>query len=727
LSKGEGGAPALALPEDKERSMKNPLRLTNVSAILSVTILATSPTAFAHEPPEGTGDPPFSAHHCDGGETNCGELGPLIPFHKDAIHAALVWAGAQRTPKICFWMRPTEYRGSDLVDPDVGPVGTLRTTTFEDYVYGESFAPGGFRFSTGPHGLDQSVTTRIKADIPRDNGLCFDLNHPDAFANSGKYHVLDLTEEGFARNSGAFTNAGHSAGLNYNVFCSGNVALADGRLLFIGGHDKAGNNGIRKLNIFDPKTETWADRGMPRVKADYLADPTISVPSAHANALDEANTDPPHPSDMKYQRWYPSAVTLPDGRVLILSGTDQDSSKGRAGAGGTKIRKMVPEVYDPKTDTTIALENARKLLAMYAPSYVVQVGPRKNDWRVAVIAEVDGDFAGDPSDAARGIDIGDYDPWPYSGKTYYFDVLAALKDPHRDVPAENHWQFVAEASMAHEGTGGAQLVELDHKGRAIAQKVVLFGGGCGAQPDDHPCNSASVEMIDYSEPTPTWRLQEPLILPASQNNAVPLPNGHVVVFGGVEGRGRCPASGPVPWGNTFHYQLFDPRTGTTKPMVRTTVPRHDHSTGLLLPDATVIAMGGNRTDLADNACPDGLNAGVPVAQVYSPPYLSHGDRPAIRSVNNKISYRSSFTVRLARNSGKIGSVSMIRQDPQTHNWGWGRRYLKLSFKQDGNELVVSAPALPGLAVPGEYMLFVLSDEGVPSLAKLVNLSDEHDD
>ena len=58
-----------------------------------------------------------------------GEIGPLIPFHKDAIHAVVVWTGVNRDkPKVCFWMRPAEYRGTDLVDPlglspDLGDTG----------------------------------------------------------------------------------------------------------------------------------------------------------------------------------------------------------------------------------------------------------------------------------------------------------------------------------------------------------------------------------------------------------------------------------------------------------------------------------------------------------------------------------------------------------------------------------------------------------------------------
>jgi hypothetical protein len=183
-----------------------------------------------------------AASHTSTDPAAVGELGPLIPFHKDAIHAALLWT-KETSPKICFWMRPAEYRGSDLVDSTLidpstpSPLSAALKPEFAELVY-------GLDFSTGPHGLDESVATRILADIPRDNGLCFDPTHPAAFENTGRFNVADLTEADFVLNAAAFSNAGHSRGLNYNIFCSGNVVLPDGRLLFVGGHDASGNIGI---------------------------------------------------------------------------------------------------------------------------------------------------------------------------------------------------------------------------------------------------------------------------------------------------------------------------------------------------------------------------------------------------------------------------------------------------------------------------------------------------
>ena len=249
--------------------------------------------------------------------------------------------------------------------------------------------------------------------------------------------------------------------------------------------------------------------------------------------------------------------------------------------------------------------------------------------------------------------------------------------------------------------------------------MVLFGGGCGASPSGEACDGRTVKIIDYQASNPQWVRQDNLIQEAGQNNVVPLPTGKVPIFGGAVGRPECGQSG---WSNRFHHQIFHPGDGSITPLVETTVPRHDHATGFLLPDATVIAMGGKRTDLANDPCHPGLDIGVPVAQVYKPPYFFSADQTVIEWAPREISYRGRFVVKVSGRSGKIGSVAVIRQDPQTHNWGWGNRYVKLWHREvDAGRLIIQAPAVLGLAVPGYYMLFAGGEEGVPSVATLVRL------
>ena len=184
------------------------------------------------------------------------------------------------------------------------------------------------------------------------------------------------------------------------------------------------------------------------------------------------------------------------------------------------------------------------------------------------------------------------------------------------------------------------------------------------------------------------------------------------MIGGSLGRG--------PWENSFQLQLFDPEDGSVTPLVATKVPRHDHSTVTLLADGSVLTLGGNASDLAND--PERTDAGVPVAQIYKPPYFFGDERPVIEKAPEKLEYGHRFLVKIAdEGAPKVGSVVLHRIGPVTHNWDWGNRHVKLWFEQDEERLKVSSPAAPGLAVPGYYMLFVVSKDGVPGHARVVHL------
>src|SRR5687768_12390474 len=195
--------------------------------------------------------PPAAAHHgnstCefDSGGLDpavCGELSRLIPVPKDAIHAGLAWT-KESSPKICMGMRPSGYKGYHLTYKDEHGEDEL-FEPFRHFVY------GGGGFSEGTHGLDESNT---KGNTARENFVCWDITHEDAFKQTSHFRLIDendppnalLTNADFALNDATFSDAGDSKGLDYNIFCGGNVALSDGRWLFIGGHDKGGNNAIR--------------------------------------------------------------------------------------------------------------------------------------------------------------------------------------------------------------------------------------------------------------------------------------------------------------------------------------------------------------------------------------------------------------------------------------------------------------------------------------------------
>jgi hypothetical protein len=620
-----------------------------------------------------------------------GKNSGLVPFHKDAITASLVWANAAtQCPRMLIWMRPSEFKPRDYLNPTVGGVFSGFNQKYIERVQ------GGF----GLGQLDRSGWSRYAPDLDRENAQLIDLCGLQALIDGGSFtktRIADLTDADISPTDSFFRDVGFSRGLSYNLFCMGQETLVDGRLYVFGFHDKGGNNGGRKVNVFDPKTGQWVWRGTTCVRSGWEADPTGTIPP-HCDPLDETNTDPPLPSDMKYQRWYPTTVALPDGRILILSGTDQDTSDPR-NASRTKVRQAVPEVYDPKTDKTVALENARKLLPMYPRAFVVQTGPGEKDWKVAVLAEVDPDrpLPGQPG----GPNIAGYDPFFYIGNTYLLDVQAALADPNINVPAEKHWTYVTRAQNAHEGAASAIKVKIRADG-TWSQEVYSFGGGNGS---GSPAVE-TVEKINFSEPAPAWQRLSDLIQPADQNNVVILPDGRLLVVGGRGGGA-----------NTYHYQMFDPADGSRTDLIESPVPRHDHSTALLVPNGGVWVMGGNRVELI----PGGdENQSVPVMEFYRPDYFFKGPRPVIGRAPHTLHYGKTFE--LGVTGGEIGSVAILRTGPITHNWTWGNRYVELPFdaRKDGR-LDVMAPPLPGLAIAGDYLLFVVSKDGVPSEGKHVRL------
>src|SRR5437762_3826162 len=284
----------------------------------------------------------------------CGQVSPLIPMQStEAVHMGLVWKKNSQKPKILFHARFSEYTANDMADPALVDLaiarGALTTagnqfnSSLRDVLHGfdpflglgqnrsadDSFQRltyGGYLMRQG---LSQSVPTRIKAVRTMERQLLFDINHPDAFKNSGKFHTALLDEADFAMNRAAFAENGYSKGVFYNMYCNARTTLSDGRVYVFGGHDMQSDNGLYKVNIFDPDTETWVKRKEPCTRANWNKDPFgLALLARDPNAQfydncdprDQQSTQPSEPSDQKYARWYPSAVALPNDTVLVVGG-----------------------------------------------------------------------------------------------------------------------------------------------------------------------------------------------------------------------------------------------------------------------------------------------------------------------------------------------------------------------------------------------------------------------
>src|SRR5688500_7390502 len=228
----------------------------------------------------------------------CGEVSPFIPMQStEAVHMGLVWKRSSQTPKLLYHSRFPEYTPNDIADPALidraisrgalTTAGNQFNSSLRDVLHGfdpflglgtarsadDSFQRltyGGYLMRQG---LSQSVPTRIVANRAMERQLIFDISHPDAFRTSGKFHTALLDEQDFAMNRAAFTENGYSKGMFYNTYCNARVTLSDGRVYVFGGHDMQSNNGLYKVNIFDPETETWVMRAEPCTRSNWRTDP----------------------------------------------------------------------------------------------------------------------------------------------------------------------------------------------------------------------------------------------------------------------------------------------------------------------------------------------------------------------------------------------------------------------------------------------------------------------
>jgi Domain of unknown function (DUF1929)/Chitobiase/beta-hexosaminidase C-terminal domain/Bacterial lectin/PKD domain len=114
-------------------------------------------------------------------------------------------------------------------------------------------------------------------------------------------------------------------------------------------------------------------------------------------------------------------------------------------------------------------------------------------------------------------------------------------------------------------------------------------------------------------------------------------------------------------------------------------------------------------------------------EIYKPPYLYNSSgglatRPTITSLNpSVIGYGTSFQVQTP-DAANISSVVLMKNGSPTHAFDMEQRMVGLTFTAGSGVLNVTSPPNGNIAPPGYYMLFILNNSGVPSVAKFVQVS-----
>jgi hypothetical protein len=260
------------------------------------------------------------------------------------------------------------------------------------------------------------------------------------------------------------------------------------------------------------------------------------------------------------------------------------------------------------------------------------------------------------------------------------------------------------------GTGSwtsvGKMAEYRDYGSAVMYepgKVVVMGGG-GVDSNSVP--NSSVEVIDLGKASPAWRSVQPMQYRRRHLNATLLPTGEVLVTGGTSAGGFNNAAGAV-----HAAEIWNPATERWTTLASNQVIRMYHSTSLVLPDGRVLHTGSGDA----GGAPRELNA-----EIFSPPYLFRGARPVISAAPETAGYDETIQVSTPQASS-IAQVTLLRLGTATHAFDQNQRFNRLDFTAGSGSLTVHMPANANLAPPGHYLLFLVSEDGVPSVGKVVQV------
>lgn len=418
-----------------------------------------------------------------------------------------------------------------------------------------------------------------------------------------------------------------------NIFCGGHAFLPDGRLLVVGG-DREGYvrpSPVRAIHEFVP--------GGPG--------------GGHWHYL----------GDMRRGRWYPSAATLPDGRILMVGGHSRNDIPPQE-ANNTF------EIWDRATGLS-SQTGTLDVLHLGAALYpFVQVLPNRT-------ALVHG-----------------------NSTTQFLDLQTLQVDPVTLEAAARP----DRASRTYGVEGACVLLPLrPHSDPPYRARVMMFGGGGPGAGLAEPA-TASCEILDTSAVPRQWRLTAPMAHPRVMPDATLLPDGTVLVCNGSDQGQSDNSAAPV-----YQAELFDPDHETWRPAATAVVPRLYHATALLLPDGRVMTAG---TDGSWNQPP--YNVGEMRIELYSPPYLFGGPRPTIAAAPAGVQYGQSVTIETP-DAAAVEQVVLVRCSSVTHSFNFNQRLVELLIgTRTHDTVVVTAPPDGHVAPPGIYLLFLLV-AGVPSV------------
>lgn len=238
---------------------------------------------------------------------------------------------------------------------------------------------------------------------------------------------------------------------------------------------------------------------------------------------------------------------------------------------------------------------------------------------------------------------------------------------------------------------------------------LLVAGGAVAGNNTASTNKSMIIDITGEEPKVTQIA--PMTYARKFQNGVMLPTGEVMVIGGNSSGVKFSDSGTI-----LPVEIWNPITKAWRTIDSITEPRNYHSIALLLTDGRILSAGGG-------LC--GCAADHQTGQILTPPYLYNNDgslatRPVISNAPDVIKNGQNFSL---QSDNDIARFSLIKMSSTTHAVNTDLRYLKLPFTHDNNgNYQISSHNNINVMTPGYWMLFAVNSKGVPSIAKVIQVS-----
>jgi len=407
-------------------------------------------------------------------------------------------------------------------------------------------------------------------------------------------------------------------------------------------------------------------------------DPTAGLPDGHITLDNLTLTD----------TFCSAQVILPDSGRIFIAGGDNWSGTSTTGVGNNNTN-----LYSFSDDTLTRGPNMNRP-RWYASTSVLPTGEVyvQGGWGGADRPEVRN--AGGGFRLLTNVNTSALDWWyprnfvAPDGRVFGYDAKGRMYY----VNPAGTGSYTAAGQFSSTYAGRTSSAAMFRTGQ-----ILQFGG-----------NSRNAVVIDIRGTAPVVTLTQPMSTRRQWVSATVLADGQVLATGGSTVANQLT-------GVNNRAEIWNPATGLWTRGATGRRARLYHSGALLLPDASVLVHGGGAPGPVTNLH----------AEIYYPPYLYDASgafrpRPVISSAPATIDLGVDFSV--VSNSTNIRRVTLVKTGSVTHSVNMDQRFIELAFTQSSTTSFVQAPDTAGEAPPGYYLLFVIDDVGVPSVAKIIRVN-----